>query len=398
MRRRPSMTPRTRSVMSTHAGIASHVRATFGLGRQGAVRGVRRPRTSASPEGCSADGQVCTADGRRYDCDCTKYSLLRKCSSNAGLHACACPLTPGNHGPGILPEFTQERCANPGDPLQGRLATVDEMHTDEASRILWDADRSKNRHHRKQWEFIFIVRALLAAGVLGPGRRGLVFAAGREPLISYFASRGAHITATDMDPGRAVTAGWATTNQHSKTLDDLYRPHLLSREDFEQRVRFSVADMNELNTSWYGKYDFVWSTCSLEHVGSIALGKLFALKSMNLLKPGGVAIHTTEFTLSSNEDTLSSGSTVLWRRKDVEELVQDLKGFGFATRGVCFSSGRHPADQQIDVPIHGKYNATNHMKLQLANHIITSVGWVARRPVPWMDVRERDRAIPAAVQ
>ena len=74
-----------------------------------------------------------------------------------------------------------------------------------------------------------------------------------------------------------------------------------------------------------------------------------------------------------------------------------------AVRGVrrartSFSSGRHPADQQIDVPIHGKYNATNHMKLQLANHIITSVGWVARRPVPWMDVRERDRAIPAAVQ
>ena len=284
--------------------------------------------------------------------------------------------------PSILPEFKLERCANPGDPLQGRLATVKEMQTDEASRILWDTDRSKNRHHRKQWEFIFIVRALLAAGVVGPGRRGLVFAAGREPLISYFASHGAHITATDMDPGLAVTAGWASTNQHSKTLDDLYRPHLLSHEDFEQRVRFSVADMNKLNTSWYGKYDFVWSTCSLEHVGSIALGKLFALKSMNLLKPGGVAVHTTEFTLSSNDDTITEGSTVLWRRTDVEELVQDLKGFGFATSGVCFSSGRHPLDQHIDLPIHGKYNATNHMKLQLENHIVTSVGWVARRPAP----------------
>ena len=126
----------------------------------------------------------------------------------------------------------------------------------------------------------------------------------------------------------------------------------------------------------------MWSTCSLEHVGSIALGKLFALKSMNLLKPGGVAVHTTEFTLSSHDDTVSSGSTVLWRRKDVEELVQDLKGFGFATRGVCFSSGRRPVDQHIDVPIHGKFNETNHMKLQLWNHIITSVGWVAMRPVP----------------
>ena len=288
------------------------------------------------------------------------------------------PTKPAKRGPEILPEYKTDQCFKTIDPLGTRLATTAELQTKEAANILWYLERGTNRNHRKQWEFVYIVRALRAAGVLHQGARGLVFAAGREPTVSYFASLGAHIVATDMDPDLAVTAGWATTGQHSKVVQDLYRHyHDLSKRDFERRVSFQVADMNQLNTSWYGKYDFVWSTCSLEHVGSIALGKLFALKSMNFLRPGGVAVHTTEFTLSSVGPTVEQGSTVMWRRSDVEELRADLRGFGFEVGGACYGSGDHPVDQHIDLP---PYNSSDHMRLQLMGHVATSVGWTARRP------------------
>ena len=49
----------------------------------------------------------------------------------------------------------------------------------------------------------------------------------------------------------------------------------------------------------------LWSSCSLEHLGSISHGIEFILNSLKCLKQHGVAVHTTEFNLSSNEETLN---------------------------------------------------------------------------------------------
>jgi predicted transcriptional regulator len=51
----------------------------------------------------------------------------------------------------------------------------------------------KPNFHRKQWEFCYIYRVMEQAGMLQPGKRGLVFGAGREPLVAAFAVRGAQI-------------------------------------------------------------------------------------------------------------------------------------------------------------------------------------------------------------
>ncbi|MGH6981103.1 MAG: hypothetical protein ACREFC_07830, partial [Stellaceae bacterium] len=37
-------------------------------------------------------------------------------------------------------------------------------------------------HHRKIWEYVYILQVLDEAGMLGPGRSGLGFGVGREPL------------------------------------------------------------------------------------------------------------------------------------------------------------------------------------------------------------------------
>src|SRR6266542_2731592 len=64
--------------------------------------------------------------------------------------------------------------------------------------------------HRKLWEFAYVAQALYERGVLGPGKRGLGFAVGQEPLPALFASRGCTIVASDLHTEK-VSAGWKDT-------------------------------------------------------------------------------------------------------------------------------------------------------------------------------------------
>ena len=185
-----------------------------------------------------------------------------------------------------------------------------------------------------------------------------------------------HVLATDMDTEGAERRGWSRTNQHASSREQLFRADLISKEAFDARVTYRTMDMNAVPTSLYGSFDFVWSTCSLEHVGSIAQGKLFAVTSMLLLKPGGVAVHTTEFTLSSLTSTVETGPTVLWRRSDVEELRAHLNATGYDVSGSCFATGTGPLDAEVDLP---PYHNFKHIKLRLGSHVATSVAWTARR-------------------
>jgi hypothetical protein len=256
------------------------------------------------------------------------------------------------------------------------MATVDEATDIHAERILAALGQGVNKH-RKQWEFVFIVKSLENLGMLQPGKRGLVFAAGSEPLISYFASFGVEILATDMNAEGAVDKGWATTNQHAGNVDGLFRENLIDRKKFDKLVSYQTADMNHIAPELYAAFDFVWSTCSLEHVGSISLGQRFVINSMDLLKPGGAAVHTTEFTLSSVEDTLERGNTVLWRKKDLVQLRDDLKHVGYGIDDFCWYAGDNQLDYTPDVP---PYKDHDHIKLTIGNHVCTSVGWISTKP------------------
>ncbi|MBV5337004.1 MAG: hypothetical protein J0653_03215, partial [Deltaproteobacteria bacterium] len=72
--------------------------------------------------------------------------------------------------------------------------------------------------------------------------------------------------------------------------------------------------------------DFCWSSCSLEHLGSIKAGLDFIKASLKTLKVGGVAVHTTEYNVSSDEATIDNNPTlVLFRRCDIQGLVEELR-------------------------------------------------------------------------
>lgn len=230
-------------------------------------------------------------------------------------------------------------------------------------------------YHRKLWEFVFICQALSERGAIRPGAKGLGFGVGREPLTAFFASEGCDVVASDMAVEEAFKLGWSETVQHAAGLEALRYDHLCPRETFDRRVSFRVCDMNRIPNDLAG-FDFCWSACALEHLGSIEQGLAFIERSVECLKPGGWAVHTTEYNVSSNATTIEKGGTVLFRRCDMESLAERLRLKGHVVAPFDFDPGVQPLDNYIDV---APYRHEPHLKLAIEGFATTSMGIIVQR-------------------
>lgn len=222
--------------------------------------------------------------------------------------------------------------------------------------------------HRKLWEFCFICQALHERGMLADGKRGLGFAVGEEPLPALFASRGCSIVATDLEATDSRAQVWADTAQLAVSVDKLERPKICAPELFRERVIFRPVDMNRIPPDLVD-FDFTWSSCSFEHCGSIPLGLEFVVNQMECLRPGGIAVHTTEFNLSSNEKTLADGGTVIFRKRDIDDLVRQLEKDGHFIEPITYALGSSPEDKHIDT---FPYAEAPHLKLLLAERFVST--------------------------
>ena len=230
------------------------------------------------------------------------------------------------------------------------------------------------RLHRKQWEFCFILQAAATGGVMAPGYRALGFGVGREPLPALFAASGMEVVATDLDAERAVQAGWSETGQHAAAVADMNLAGICPPDQFAALVTYRVADMNAIPPN-LKDFDLCWSSCALEHLGDLDSGLRFVEASLQTLRPGGLAIHTTELNCSPGEDTVSKGATVLYRRAHFEALAKRLRRRGH-TLEFNFSLGTQPPDQHVDMP---PYSHDGHLKLALMGFTTTSFGLIVRR-------------------
>ncbi|UBU62135.1 class I SAM-dependent methyltransferase [Acidithiobacillus ferrooxidans] len=232
--------------------------------------------------------------------------------------------------------------------------------------------RTSGKLRRKEWEFCFIAQALREHGVLVPGKAGLGFGVGEEPLSSGFASFGSSIVATDLHTQESAAAGWVNASQHADNKNKLNNRGICGAQEFESLVEFEFANMNDIPERYRERFDFVWSSCALEHLGSIDKGVKFILDSVNCLKPGGIAVHTTEFNVSSNLETIETGPTVLFRRKDIEQIIEKVINLGCHIR-MGWDYGDQPEDYHVDIP---PYSRDPHLKLRIAKYTVTSIGLV----------------------
>jgi SAM-dependent methyltransferase len=231
--------------------------------------------------------------------------------------------------------------------------------------------------HRKIWEFCFICEALAERGLLSSATRGLGFAVGQEPLSSLFASCGVDIVATDLATEEAQKIGWVDTGEHASGIAALNKRNLCDPKVFSERVGFQFCDMNNISAAFDGKFDFVWSACAFEHLGSIKLGQEFVYNSIECLKPGGVAVHTTEYNISSKTETVDNEGTVIYRQCDIQEIINTLLRQGHSVE-MDWNEGNGAADQFIDV---APYAHNPHLKLQLGKYVTTSIGLIIRKRI-----------------
>jgi len=259
--------------------------------------------------------------------------------------------------------------------LQSKMCTQEQLELpafqDWAERL----GETRGRLHRKIWEYCFIAEALSERDLLRPGVTGLGFAVGSEPLASLFCSLGVQVLATDMDAELAKQQGWVDTNQHASGLETLNTRDICPSDTFAENCSFRPVDMNAIPDD-LRQFDFVWSSCAFEHLGSIDHGLEFVYQAMSCLKPGGVAVHTTEFNCASDDDTVAEGQTVIFRRRDFEALAIRLRADGYEV-DLDFSDGTLPADQAVDAP---PYGHQVHLKIELGQYVTSSYGLVIRKP------------------
>ena len=229
---------------------------------------------------------------------------------------------------------------------------------------------------RKDWEFAFILQALYERDCLRAGSRGLGFAVGEEAIPALLASMGCEVVATDLDPRDARAQAWADTAQLATSLDKLRRPEICPDADFSRRVSYRHVDMNKIPSD-LRDFDFTWSSCSFEHCGSIAQGLKFMENQMACLKPGGIAVHTTEFNLSSDDETIEEGVTVVFRRRDIDALVAALQVAGHQVEPLSYVLGQSAEDRSVDI---FPYTAVPHLKLLLFDrYVSTSLALIVRK-------------------
>ena len=254
-----------------------------------------------------------------------------------------------------------------------QMATQEQLES--ITCIQW-ASRARHMYmrHRKLWEFAYILQALEEAGCLVPGKRGLGFGVGREPLSAVMASRGCEVVATDLGSEAAKGQAWIASNQHASALEDLNDRGICDRDRFRRLVTFRPTDMNDIPEDLTG-FDFLWSSCAMEHLGSIEAGMQFVRNSMRCLKPGGIAVHTTEYNLQSNRATLTQGTVVIFRRRDLEDLAGGLLADGHEIV-LNFTPGDGELDRTVDRP---PYSDARHLVLLVGDCVVTSFGLVIRK-------------------
>jgi SAM-dependent methyltransferase len=270
--------------------------------------------------------------------------------------------------------------------LATKLSTQADLESD------WAAHWSSQLHtpvlfHRKLWEVSYVLQAIYEEGHLRASARGLGFGCGTEVTPSYLASHGVAITVTDLEAKEAQAAGWAATNQHAASLEQAFHAHLVARDKFDELVSLRYVDMTAIPTDLTG-YDFCWSMCALEHLGTIRKGLDFIENSLKTLRPGGLAVHTTEFNINPDGPTIDNWPTVLFQQKHFEELAARLRAQGHYVAELNFDYGDKPMDKFIDIPpwthnmpkrLSDWFGASLHLKLSVDGFPCTCIGILVRK-------------------
>jgi len=263
----------------------------------------------------------------------------------------------------VLPPASPGILLRPEKKLQCQACTQQQLESPTFRYWAMRMKEQPGRLHRKLWEYCYIVQTLYERNMLLPGSTGLGFAIGKEPLPALFATLGCEIVATDETPVEAIE------NQFNDR-------RIYLGNDFGQHVRFQQIINKRAIPDHLRDFDFLWSTDSMMHLGNLNHGREFVIKAMQCLRPGGIAVHTTEFNCDSLEKTIESGESVIYRQRDLLDLAELLRQQGHTVEPFDFDMGYTEADRFVDEP---PYHNEPHLKLRIGQFASTSFGITVKK-------------------
>jgi len=223
--------------------------------------------------------------------------------------------------------------------IPGSQLSTASQFTDPAFLEIIGAMGLNPRPSRVQWEQAWIVSMLATAGLVAPGKRGLGIEPDRERIAALLASRGAETLAIGGDPGAAAEGGTRRMR--------LFYPEIVHLEDFDRLVGFTVFEPQALHTLTSDAFDFCWSLGMPSRLRSIESTLAFIEASLVPLRPGGLALHTLSFNLSSDTVTWELPDLVILRRQDIETLAGRLDAAGHRILAFNTHPGIDPADEKV---------------------------------------------------
>lgn len=222
------------------------------------------------------------------------------------------------------------------------------------------------RIHNKLWQYYSLLQNVHThfGDIETVDRKAIVFGVGQEPTVALLASKGWKVTASDYFEN-GIAQEWAGTNQLSQNLVDLNKAGICDEQVFISNVELINMDMNSIPTELDEKFDLVWSLCALGHIGSYQNGIDFVKRSRQLLKPGGIAVHTTEMDYSSELERLDTPDLSLYKAQDIQSLLSFLKQDGCNVPEHDFELGPGILDNLVDV---APYAQHPHLQLDIFGH------------------------------
>jgi SAM-dependent methyltransferase len=264
-----------------------------------------------------------------------------------------------------------------------KLCDAADWFDPEFDRIVRTELAEEPRLHRKQWEFAQIFRALQSVGVLNGTSRGLSMGGGMERLLYAVVRHTGHLTVTDLYE--------ADSSWNEARLEDpdcavkAAAPFPVDRD----RLSARRMDMREL-TFPSGSFDFCYSSCAIEHIGTYDDFVRHLEETRRVLKDDGVYVLTTEFHYG--EEVIPAPHNYYFSAAFLEELV---RASSFAVCGVVDGTLRphvfnrpvpvnlgdlcaDAADPVTDVLL----NTSPHLQLLTSGLPFTSMCLVLRKAAP----------------
>lgn len=251
----------------------------------------------------------------------------------------------------------------------------------------WAKELKQDKNHldnhdllaNKFWQNAIIIQALAERLDFSNGVSGVGFGVGRERVPAVLAKLGAQVTATDQDFSTDKAKHWQE-HELAQGAQSLNALKICDPKIFKQNVAYMAVDMTKVPKKLHGKYDFAWSNCALGHLGSIDAGLKFIEASLECLKPGGWAVHTTELNVLSNTTTSEGGDTVIFRAKDVHNFYRDLTKKGYVCEPLLLTFGTDAHDARVSIrPKFGN----DFSKIQVNGHLATQAILIIHKPVTW---------------